>query len=431
MKPDLIASVDLVRQLPAVPSILDVVCKTTGLGFAAVARVTRESWVACEVLDGIDFGLKPGGELRIETTICNEIRDHREIVVINDVSTDAVYTNHHTPALYGFQSYISVPIVLPDGSFFGTLCGIDPHPKDLSKPEITGMFRLFAELIAIHIDARSRLNASEAALAGERAKLLDSQERLTNERERRSDVQRDLAIERIKLVTSEANLRDEREVSELREQFIAVLGHDLRNPLAAMKGGAELLHILEDNPRKRTVVTMMTGSIKRMSDLIDNLLDFARGRLGGGLTLEIEAKSIEPMLVQVIGEVRSAWPDRAIETHFGLECSFKGDHSRLSQLLSNLLANAITHGASDQPIRVHASTTCKGLTLSVANGGVPIPVASMDMLFQPFKRGVKREGQEGLGLGLFISSQIALAHGGSLTVASDTTETVFTLNIPS
>src|ERR1700712_4706949 len=156
-----------VANIPAVPSILDVVCRMTGMGFAAVARVTDERWIACSVKDDIAFGLTPGGELKIETTICNEIREHRGPVVINDVDTSP-FADHHTPAMYGFKSYISMPIILPDGNFFGTLCAIDPRPAQLDDPKIVAMFKLFAELIAFHLDAIDRMAASEADLSRER-----------------------------------------------------------------------------------------------------------------------------------------------------------------------------------------------------------------------------------------------------------------------
>src|SRR5580704_15339575 len=186
---DFQTDIESVRRIEAVPTILDVVCRTTGMGFAAVARVTEDRWIACSVRDEIDFGLKPGGELKVETTICNEIRECREAVIIDHVAEDAVYSGHPTPAMYGFQSYISMPILLRDGRFFGTLCAIDPRPARVNTPETIGMFRLFAELIAYHLDAGEQVASSEASLL------------------------------------------DERKSSELREQFIAVLGHDLRNPL--------------------------------------------------------------------------------------------------------------------------------------------------------------------------------------------------------
>jgi GAF domain-containing protein len=148
-----IAAVD---KIPAVPTILEVVCRTTGMGFAAVARVTEDRWIACSVRDEIAFGLQPGGELKVETTICHEIRQSGQPVIINDVAEDPLFCHHHTPALYGFQSYISMPIVLPDGRFFGTLCAIDPRPARLDKPEIISMFKLFAELVAFHLNALDR-----------------------------------------------------------------------------------------------------------------------------------------------------------------------------------------------------------------------------------------------------------------------------------
>ena len=120
-----------VAQIDAVPTILEVVCRTTGMGFAAVARVTDERWIACAVRDEISFGLKPGGELKLETTICNEIRASGEAVVIDHVAEDEAFCGHPTPAMYGFQSYISMPIVRPGGAFFGTLCAIDPRPARL------------------------------------------------------------------------------------------------------------------------------------------------------------------------------------------------------------------------------------------------------------------------------------------------------------
>ena len=114
------ADVEAVSSIDAVPSILEVICRTTGMGFAAVARVTSDRWIACAVRDEIQFGLKPGGELKVETTICHEIRQNHQAVVIDHVAEDELYAHHHTPAMYGIQSYISMPIMLKDGSFFGT-----------------------------------------------------------------------------------------------------------------------------------------------------------------------------------------------------------------------------------------------------------------------------------------------------------------------
>src|ERR1700761_4179734 len=107
-----------VGRMGSVPSMLRVICKNTGLGFAAVARVTEGTWTACAVQDDIQFGLKTGGQLDVNTTLCIEARAARQPAVIDHASQDPVYCNHHTPRLYNIESYISVPIVLKSGVYF-------------------------------------------------------------------------------------------------------------------------------------------------------------------------------------------------------------------------------------------------------------------------------------------------------------------------
>jgi GAF domain-containing protein len=144
MADDFWADIEAIGRGPAVPTILDLVCRTAGMGFAAVATVAGDSrdgyWRQMDCLsvrDDIAVALQPGGELRIDTTICNEIREHGEAVIIENVAEDAVYCGHQAPAMHGFKSYISVPIILPDGTFFGTLRAIDPEPRVLRMPEET------------------------------------------------------------------------------------------------------------------------------------------------------------------------------------------------------------------------------------------------------------------------------------------------------
>lgn len=384
---DLAPDIAAVGAIAAVPNILEVVCRTTGMGFAAIARVTEDRWVACAVRDDIAFGLKPGGELRVETTICHEIRAVPEPVVIDHVDQHPQYRDHHTPRQYGFQSYISMPIILPGGRFFGTLCAIDPRPARVSSPEVVGMFRLFAELIAFHLDAHHRVQASEDALARER------------------------------------------ETAELRDQFIAVLGHDLRNPLAAISSGTRLLLSREPDSFSVQLIGMMQGSVTRMTGLIENVLDFARGRLGGGIALVRQAdEPLAPLLLQVVAEMRVAEPDRTIEAQIDLPARLHGDPRRIAQLFSNLLGNALTHGATGEPVRARAQVVAGMLEISVANAGEPIAEEKQARLFQPFFRGSTTE--HGLGLGLYISSEIAKAHGGHIDLRSGPEETVFTFRMP-
>lgn len=379
-----------IGRLSAVPSILDVCCRITGMGFAAIARVTEDRWIACAVRDEIAFGLGIGGELPVKTTLCDEVRSSREVIVFDNAAEHPVYANHHTPRAYGLQSYISMPIIRADGSLFGTLCAIDPNPHPASNPATVETFRLFAQLIAAQLDGEDRFERSEAALL------------------------------------------DERETAELRDQFIAVLGHDLRNPLAAVQAGAGMLSRMELGDTARQIVEQMQVSGHRMSRLINDVLDFARGRLGSGLpTHRQTAVQLRGTMEQVIEEFRASHSGRAVQTELALARPVDCDPDRIAQLLSNLLANALTHGDPASAIVVRASTSADGLELSISNGGEPIPEAAKAILFRPFTR--RRDGgaPEGLGLGLYIAAQIAEAHDGTLEVASDPSETRFTFRMPS
>jgi signal transduction histidine kinase len=380
--------VDLIGRIDAVPKILEVVCRTTGMGFAAIARVTPERWIACAVRDEIAFGLKPGGELQVATTICHEIAQSNTAVVIEHVAEDADYRTHQTPLQYGFQSYISVPI-RHRGEFFGTLCAIDPNPARVNTPAVRGMFELFADLIGSHLDAQEQLARSEAALL------------------------------------------DERAVAELREQFIAVLGHDLRNPLASIGAGARLLRKTPLDERGQLLVDGVERSVERMGRLISDVLDLARGRLGAGLEVEKRYDpKLEATLRQVTAELVTAQPDRTILVDIALSEPVACDTGRIAQMLSNLIANALRHGADQHPVEVTGRTLDGHLELSVVNAGEPIAPAAMARLFQPFYRSEARPSAQGLGLGLYISAQIAQAHGGVLEVESDADATRFTFRMP-
>lgn len=151
-----------------------------------------------------------------------------------------------------------------------------------------------------------------------------------------------------------------------------------------------LMDLLLKTPLDEEAATMgrlMRDSASRMLGLIDNMLDLARGRLGGGLTLNRDSKeSLEPVLRAVVAELKAGQPDRLIETDFALIERVNCDRARIAQLFSNLLGNALSYGAADQPIRVRASSAGGSFELSVANAGEPIPPAAMAHLFHPFYR---------------------------------------------
>lgn len=228
---------------------------------------------------------------------------------------------------------------------------------------------------------------------------------------------------------AETNLDHERNNALLREQFIAVLGHDLRNPLGSIIAANAILAESLTDEFDQKMIAIMQKSAKRMAELINSVMDFARARLGQGILLNFSQTELEPVLMQVADELRVAWPERIIEYHFSVKEPVLCDASRISQLLSNLLANAITHGAAAKPVYVNVSLQNNIFELAVINSGVPIPANAIERLFQPFTREETHPSQNGLGLGLYIASEIAKAHNGTLSVTSNEEQTCFTFRM--
>ena len=228
---------------------------------------------------------------------------------------------------------------------------------------------------------------------------------------------------------AEDNLSAERQMAILREQFIAVLGHDLRNPLSGIAGGATMLLDTASNQQTSAIARMIKRSASRIAELVENIMDFARTRLGGGMHIEKQLTELEPVLIHVVEELRLGWASREIETHFSVTSPVYCDSARISQLLSNLLANALVHGLPNGVVHVHAHTIEDSFEMSVSNIGNPIPEENIKTLFEPFKRERTSPSKQGLGLGLYISSEIARTHGGTLTVVSSKQETRFTFRM--
>ncbi|MEX1827104.1 ATP-binding protein [Luteibacter sp. CQ10] len=384
------SSVKAIQSLSIVPSILETVCRLTGMRFSAIARVTDDRWTACAVLDHLDFGLKPGGDLVLNSTICDEIRNHLQPVIFRHASRHPVFSTHHTPRIYGLESYVSVPILTEGGRFFGTLCAIDSEPRDFDEGTIVDTLTLFASLIAANLSLELRVLDAESAL------------------------------------------RSEVDTGVLREQFLAVVGHDLRSPLQGARLIADELQPLQDTERGRRLVGHLSRCVTRMSGLIDDILDFARGRLGSGVPLALaERGDLDDVVAAAADEVRQGQPHCAIHVAAAVDGPVRFDGKRMRQLLANLLNNAVAHGDPSTPVHVAATRTAAGVDIAVTNRGKPIPADILPRLFEPFVRQESSSPAPGLGLGLYIAAEIARGHGGTLSATSCQEHgTVFTLSLP-
>ena len=226
--------------------------------------------------------------------------------------------------------------------------------------------------------------------------------------------------------------RELRATAEFREQLLAIVGHDLRNPLGAIIMAAGLLlrngHLGEADGR---LVARIINSSQRMTRMITELRDFTRARLGGGLPLFLNPVDLSEICLNVVSELE-------LTTIVVLRCELDGDlrgtwdGDRLYQLISNLVGNAIDYATPTTPVAVRARVDGAEVVVEVCNAGVPIPPETMRVIFEPFRRGGKDEktGVTHLGLGLYIAHQIALAHGGALTAQSAGGTTTFALRLP-
>jgi signal transduction histidine kinase len=225
-----------------------------------------------------------------------------------------------------------------------------------------------------------------------------------------------IAIENARLFEGEKQRREQaEETSRFAETFIGILGHDLRNPLNAIAMAAGLLRRQHGESK---VVARIESSAQRMASMVDQLLDLTRSRLAGGIAIERQATDLGAIVGAAIDELALVYRGRAIEwTRRSLVGDW--DHDRLAQVVSNLLGNALEHGDPERPVEIELDEgDADQAILVVRNQGAPIPAELLPVLFEPYRRGVRRAGTRGLGLGLFISDKIVQAHGGHIEVRS-------------
>ncbi|MBV8519476.1 MAG: HAMP domain-containing histidine kinase [Acidobacteria bacterium] len=222
-------------------------------------------------------------------------------------------------------------------------------------------------------------------------------------------------------------------VDESRELFLATLGHDLRNPLNAIVVSSGLLarsgQLDDENTR---IASQMSGFAKVMTEMIHDLLDFTRTRLGGGMPVSAAPVDLQELCRNVLDEFRAAYPHRPLRFESSGATSGEWDAARLRQVVSNLVANAVQYGADTTPVEVSARGDESDVLLVVGNEGTPIPRSALPTIFDPFVRAPEGASthRRGVGLGLYIARQIVIAHGGTIAVTSDDTGTAFTVRLP-
>jgi signal transduction histidine kinase len=238
--------------------------------------------------------------------------------------------------------------------------------------------------------------------------------------------------ERERLLARERAARAEAEaLAQLRERFMAVLGHDLRQPLSLVSTTAELLAKCPPGaPIERKKIDRLLRGARQMSGMIRDLLDFARSR-SGGIPISPRPADLRALCREVVDGIQATHPDRTIRLEAEGDCRGDWDPDRLSQVLGNLVDNAVRHGAAGHPVVLRLEGGEGDVVLEVENSGDPIPSDEIGAIFEPFHRAKGARSPDGLGLGLAIVREIVEAHGGEVSVRSSAEEgTTFTVRLP-
>ncbi len=243
------------------------------------------------------------------------------------------------------------------------------------------------------------------------------------------------ALDRALAGSIDRHLKDR---ARVRDLFLAMLGHDLRAPLSGIQMAAHVIdHPAADDSGRVRAAVRIRRALVQMDHLITDLIDFTRSRLGAGLPITKARCDLAALAHDALDAVRSSFPEREFQSELSGDLSIDADAARMSQLLSNLLYNAIQHGDPASTIALRAAGHADGVTLQVHNRGASIPAESLPLLFEPLVQAAKAASTPGsrastsMGLGLFIVKEITRGHGGRIDVESSLEDgTTFTLHLP-
>lgn len=399
--------IERIKQIPIVPKMLDVICKTTGMGFAAVARVTKDRWIACSVRDEILFGLQPGGELPVATTLCDQIRDTHVEVVVDDFEQDQHYSAHHTPEIYGLRSYISVPIFLKNGDFFGTLCAIDPRPAVVNNSKTIDMFNMFAELISFHLESLQLLEKSKLVVDELSEQLIDS--------------------------------------IEENRQYQYISNHNLQEPLRKIRiFSSMLIDEMENKDSKAHELALkLNKNAHRFSLMIHDLSDYS----GLNKKTTFEKIDLNNSVSNVITFLETEIQNSNAVIKIANLPEIYGIPLQIEQLFYHLLLNALKFSKKDSNPIINIIAVPRDIErnsqadndvavieyteIQVIDNGIGIDKAQLDKIFNIFSRLSIDNINKGEGIGLSYCKKIIRNHKGTISVKSEMQiGSVFSITLP-
>lgn len=401
---ELIKNKDDIANLDIVPTMLSVLCQTTGMGFAGVAYVTDEFWLLCSAHDNINFGLKPGDQLDVKTVLCNELKVTAAPLVISDIDANPYYSNHITPLTYGFKSYVSVPIFRKDGQYFGSLFGIDPQPKQLNTEAVSGMLTLFSQLISVHLSTNEQMKLSEVQFNKDRA-FINALEVKAEERTKELKENND------------ALMRSNKEL----EAFAYISSHDLQEPLRKIQTLISMIAEKETanlSPTGLDYFGRIRNAAGRMQSLIKDLLTYSRAELGDP---DFKQTNVGNVLNQVLEDLAEQLHAKGAEIERGDMCTMRIIPFQFRQVLQNLITNAIKFAREGIPPKIYIGCTTEKIDklkfnkITVSDNGIGFEQEYAERIFTLFQRLNDKKLYSGTGIGLAIVKRIVENHKGFIT----------------
>ncbi|HEX8703714.1 MAG TPA: ATP-binding protein [Myxococcaceae bacterium] len=229
-------------------------------------------------------------------------------------------------------------------------------------------------------------------------------------------------------------LAEARQRVEFEQQLVGIVSHDLRGPLNAILTGASMMLQRESiDPWQAKTTARILSCAERSNRLIRDLLDFTQARMGGGIPVRPAPQDFHEVTLQVVEEARVAHAERTIQMTQSGDGRGEWDADRLSQVVSNLLTNALKYSPEGTPVRVETQGEGEQMVLRVHNAGEPIAPDLLPRIFEPLRRGKRRvnKSDRSIGLGLYIVRELVLAHGGTVEVSSTEADgTTFTVTLP-
>lgn len=339
----------------------------------------------------------PGGELKVGTTICDEIRDDHQPVVIDDVQQNEAFCHHPTPALYGFQSYISFPIFLKTGEFFGTLCAIDPNPAQLDNEKVKGMFRLFTDLIAFHWQQIELLEQSDQAIRNLSRQLTYS-------------------------------------IDENR-QYRHISNHSLQEPLRKLQLFSSMLVDAaqrRDIGKSQELATKIFSGAQKFSMMIKDLSHFS------GLEQEsslVERIDLNELILEVWEELSLRLQAREATIQIAPLPAIQAIRLQMEKLFYHLLHNALKFARKEvAPVIIISGQELSSIELShygstgiasmyveirIADNGIGIEASQLEKVFDLFAQVPHNQVRDGEGFGLTYCRKIVQQHGGLIKAQSE------------